>query len=56
MAGSLGGALAALAVTAVLVSVMQFALYPGSGVHPVWALDLFTVCGLVYAAAGLAAW
>jgi signal transduction histidine kinase len=53
---SLGGALIALAVAIVLVSVMQFAAYPGSAAGPAWVLSLFTVAGLMYAAAGLVAW
>lgn len=55
-ARSLDGALIALAAAVVLVSVMQFAAYPGSPAGPAWVLALFTVTGLVYAAAGLVAW
>ena len=55
-ARSLGGALIALAAAVALVSVMQFAAYPGSPAGPAWVLSLFTVAGLVYAAAGLVAW
>lgn len=55
-ARSLGGALIGLAVAVALVGAMQFAVYPGSGNGPVWVLDLFTVTGLAYAAAGLVAW
>src|SRR5580658_2042395 len=56
VARSLGAALISVAASVVLVSAIEFALYPDSGLHPVWLLDLFTVDGLVYAAAGLVAW
>lgn len=56
VARSLGAALVSLAVAVTLIAAFQFALYPGSGVHPLWVPDLFTVGGLVYAAAGLVAW
>jgi signal transduction histidine kinase len=56
VARSLGAALVALAAAAALIAAIEFALYPGSGAGPLWALDLFTVSGLIYAAAGLLAW
>jgi hypothetical protein len=55
-ARSLGGALITLAIAVALVSVMQFAAYQSSPASPAWVVDLFTVTGLVYAAAGLVAW
>lgn len=55
-AGSLGAVLVMLAATVALLAVVEFALYPGSEAGPVWILALFTVNGLVYAAAGLVAW
>ena len=56
VARSLGAALITLAVSAALVGAIELALFPASGIHPVWVLDLFTVGGLIYAAAGLVAW
>jgi len=53
---SLDAALVALAIAVVLISILQFAAYPSSGIGPAWVLDLFTVTRLVYAAAGLLAW
>jgi signal transduction histidine kinase len=56
VAGSLGAALTAVAAAAALTGAIEFALYPSSGAGPAWLLDLFTVGGLVYVAAGLVAW
>jgi signal transduction histidine kinase len=56
VARSLGAALIALAASATLLGAIEFALFPASGFHPVWVLDLFPAGGLVYAAAGLVAW
>jgi hypothetical protein len=53
VARSLGAALITLVAAAALTGVIEFALYPGSGAGPVWVLDLFTVTGLIYVAAGL---
>ncbi len=60
VAGSVGPALVLLAGAAALIGGVEIALFaqgpfaPGSG--PLWALDLYTVTGLVYVAAGLVAW
>src|SRR5262249_481265 len=50
------GALIALGIAVVLAGAMQFAAYQSSPASPAWVVDLFTVTGLVYAAAGLVAW
>jgi signal transduction histidine kinase len=55
VARSRGAVLIALAASAALLGAVEFSLFPASGFHPVWALDLFPAGGLVYAAAGLAA-
>lgn len=56
VARSLGAALITLAVSTALLAVIEFSLFPASGIHPVWVLDLFAICGLVYATGGLVAW
>jgi signal transduction histidine kinase len=56
MARALGPALITLAVSTALTGVIELSLFPVSGFHPVWALDLFTIGGLIYATGGLVAW
>lgn len=55
-ARSLGAALITLAVSAAMLGAIELSLFPASGFHPVWALDLFPMGGLIYATAGLVAW
>jgi signal transduction histidine kinase len=45
-----------LALLAALLGAVELLLFSASGFHPVWVLDLFTICGLIYASAGLVAW
>ena len=56
VARSFGAPLITLAVLAALLGAVELALFAASGFRPVWVLDLFTICGLIYAVAGLVAW
>ena len=55
MARAFGGALLLLGVGGVVIAAVEIALFwPLEG--PVWLYSLFSLTGLVYLAAGLAAW
>lgn len=56
VARSLGAALITLAVSAAMLGAIELSLFPASGFHPLWVLDLPTAGGLSYATAGLVAW